>query len=649
MSINIKIIACLLAIMLIGVVVPIVRAQTCGNNAECEPTSPEISSGFWGNFLDNIQIQISIVSQKIGLLFQAILGIGQTYNGAPQKPGILPNSTTGATVIPETSGPEKSSVTGCILKDNSCCTGDKCAAANLSCDNGYAPFLDGCDAACQPIVRCEAPCVDVGGDIFDASKDKCCSGLTAVNGTYHVNGTCMKDLGTICVKCGDGICEGPENDCNCPRDCKVKPVCAKEGEIFSDGSRQCCAGLQKDYSIKPCSDGKVPCRIFPLQFSCKKPSSLTCGQECKSKGYASGYCGGKNGCKENDSQSQEYDIGQFGCMNLPAGTTENNLDQLSWSACCCSGLNENTCVKENGIIAGNDLDSVCCAGLDKVQTMSGSVCKKPGAGKDCADDGELVYNDSSMFGAVGGPKKCCDPEAGVRPEFFSDGGAAKGTCIKGWNKTCGNGKCDALEDTMSCPWDCKNNTTSTCDDLCGNSGYGAGRCVSSASSDPKCAAGETDMGIGMGQSDCNLYGQPKTAGKTCCCKPRNPNHPYGCIEKGGSLGDTMKIGNFKQCCPGLMEQFASGSTEMICAPLPSVPQLPAVAPAVLPNFTPSSSLVSCALKNNYCDWGTGSMTYDCSDKGGGNFVISGCDKLCQPYGKCVNPSGKIVAIPAQSP
>ena len=50
----------------------------------------------------------------------------------------------------------------------------------------------------------------------------CCEGSSYMNINFNAeSGECEVTRGTfICIECGDGICEGLEDHCNCPYDCK---------------------------------------------------------------------------------------------------------------------------------------------------------------------------------------------------------------------------------------------------------------------------------------------------------------------------------------------------------------------------------------------------------------------------------------------
>lgn len=98
-------------------------------------------------------------------------------------------------------------------------------------------------------------CAQEGEHLSDtnALPDVCCSGLNVLASMF-VDETGQCQLGAeapICVStdCGDGICQGKENHCNCQDDCVQS--CAQEGEIC--GGYQgivCCSGtcqLDGDY------------------------------------------------------------------------------------------------------------------------------------------------------------------------------------------------------------------------------------------------------------------------------------------------------------------------------------------------------------------------------------------------------------------
>lgn len=165
--------------------------------------------------------------------------------------------------------------------------------------------------------------VDIG---FSLSPNDLCSGdLRAVRDlAVSESGACLAPACAcyVCTNCGDGVCGGGENECNCPEDCQsdrpvfqpeeeceasgdfcvplltqgpalyVKAGSVKEGESFSvphdmtTKTRVCEEGLFAVTDIKLNSDGS--CSGLPL---CQCYVCLKCGD---------GICGpGENYCNCN--------------------------------------------------------------------------------------------------------------------------------------------------------------------------------------------------------------------------------------------------------------------------------------------------------------------------------------------------------------
>ncbi len=82
----------------------------------------------------------------------------------------------------------------------------------------------------------------------------CCPGLKSSALYADPNGDCriMAECGTICIPCGNGICDTNEGKCNCPEDCKKEVKCTIEGE------RRHSDDLGKTFS--PCCEGLVSIR-----------------------------------------------------------------------------------------------------------------------------------------------------------------------------------------------------------------------------------------------------------------------------------------------------------------------------------------------------------------------------------------------------
>lgn len=142
----------------------------------------------------------------------------------------------------------------------------------------------------------------------DNAEVKCCDGLKPID-PWYVPVSCRPDLkprneencvyagpfsqSRICTKCGNGVCEIPENRCNCPEDCSNENNCLKAGE-GEGNTGQCCAGLDRigacfeddegylnDNGVKcmcqyhlgpcaPCGNGKCEKKFGENKCSCSK-------------------------------------------------------------------------------------------------------------------------------------------------------------------------------------------------------------------------------------------------------------------------------------------------------------------------------------------------------------------------------------------
>src|SRR4030042_3558703 len=161
----------------------------------------------------------------------------------------------------------KAALGECHASGTSCCRGDVCAQSTVAvCTSGVAPKFYGCSDDCTPIWKCEeavcgngiceageaeecpacyyseppclAPCtagtcpedcekqecIAEGqslGAVVPSNSNVCCAGLTEVSAMSSVGEKWEPMLGNrgYCTNCGNGVCKGPENACNCPKDC----------------------------------------------------------------------------------------------------------------------------------------------------------------------------------------------------------------------------------------------------------------------------------------------------------------------------------------------------------------------------------------------------------------------------------------------
>jgi hypothetical protein len=87
---------------------------------------------------------------------------------------------------------------------------------------GSAPAVDGFSLYSLPAWTC----VPEGEAYLDyADAPTCCSGLSLISLDKALGSSCVPATGGtgdgsgFCTDCGNGICEAPENACNCPADC----------------------------------------------------------------------------------------------------------------------------------------------------------------------------------------------------------------------------------------------------------------------------------------------------------------------------------------------------------------------------------------------------------------------------------------------
>lgn len=131
----------------------------------------------------------------------------------------------------------------------------KCATCQVSCDaigsksEGWYSSCDGLIswATCgtglwqctdQPWTQCGANCIAVGEKLVGVD-DVCCAGLVPLteptwDGIACTPPTCICK---VCMACGDGTCQAPENPCSCPEDCPMP--CDPVANTGCTGGEQC--------------------------------------------------------------------------------------------------------------------------------------------------------------------------------------------------------------------------------------------------------------------------------------------------------------------------------------------------------------------------------------------------------------------------
>jgi len=284
-------------------------------------------------------------------------------------------------------------VSGVLAENDFFCSTDK------ECQDMYQNCMSGCgsDGKCYRLQTLVAdtryPYCDCGNDVCDSEESittclkdcnqtcakegestgpgiapnkLCCSGLTdmyrGLNEYENICGYHGADMGSICTKCGDGICKTGENKCNCPVDCNK--TCVTQDSA-------CC---ERDI----CTTMDIMCVSGTIPYS--------------------------GGCDSNCSPI-------MGCKNLTC-IIELGKAYYPGTEKCCNGLKsilpgsfyDKNCNEINGL-AGAPLCAPCGNGKCEVQYGE----DKCNCAEDCKSD--CIQNENN--------KSCC--KNGTCVKLFDDG------------------------------------------------------------------------------------------------------------------------------------------------------------------------------------------------------------------------------------
>jgi len=96
------------------------------------------------------------------------------------------------------------------------CYGQNCNLREYGCRGDYITYYTtNCTYGCEYGACRTTECAMEG----EFKSTNCCLGLVPIKADHLVNNSCQKFDGNYCTKCGNGICEAPENPCNCLTDC----------------------------------------------------------------------------------------------------------------------------------------------------------------------------------------------------------------------------------------------------------------------------------------------------------------------------------------------------------------------------------------------------------------------------------------------
>ena len=398
-------------------------------------------------------------------------------------------------------------VCGVCGETKACTDAGKCVGVATVCGNGEC---EPGETATTCAKDCKATCAPscAGKDCGDI--DGCgglCAGACPGGGTYTADKNCQG--GSLC---GNGTCDAGENNSSCPKDCKADclPQCAGKtcGPNGCGGICGMCGGG------KACTDEGTCVALGPVcgNGMCEAGETAeNCGQDCKTTGPV---CG--NGFCEVGETTES-------CSKDCKPTTP-----VCGNGMCEAGETTANCLKDCPA-SGGDSSCVGKCGSKATTCYCDDACTKAG---DCCTDYKAVCGGTTCT-----PKCTATTVCGT-----ADGcnGTCPGTCTAGLvcnsqkvcvpnTAKCGNGVCEAGENTTSCPADCKT-AAGSCSGLCGKASSGCycdTQCKSSndccadydkfcgststACPNGKCEAGETEASC---PADCKMCAGNFSLGST---------------------------------------------------------------------------------------------------------------------------------------
>jgi hypothetical protein len=302
--------------------------------------------------------------------------------------------------------------------------------------------------------------------------------------------TCPNDCGSLC---GDGACNLAETPDSCPGDCT---------EVCGDGT--CSSGENSQDCMEDCGSCETSCNLPNASASC---DNGTCTLISCDNGY--GNCDGlqDNGCETNLNTTINHCGGCSEGCNLPNATETCDGGVCTLTSCDngygnCDGLQDNGCETNLNTTMNH------CGGCGKgcnlpntTETCDGGVCLPADCNTGYADCDNIADNgcETSTETPVACPAECgsssdyklvngqCLPSCGA---LINDQGWGDGTCCQngcadasqapnttsdcpyccpGGNScvdskpSCGDGTCEAPEDSSNCASDCGNAIGSSAD------------------------------------------------------------------------------------------------------------------------------------------------------------------------------------------
>ena len=354
------------------------------------------------------------------------------------------------------------------------CSAEDCeGGAGGACDGAVVPGLtDACGEAANNIGNgsCPDPCGGSGGDCEAGTISDCdgsgecwaeswigdgfCDGTAQ---QYGADLCCFDNDGGDCTEaecaapsCGDGVCNGDEDETSCPEDCAPSAECADCVYDFTNYGSECCDTAAAEFGID--------CATLEANYSwdctgCNCPLDAT----CEDQGLVTCWDGS---CAADDA-SCPATCEEQGQVTCPNGSCAPTLEECA--ACDpgfvedCDGSGE--CWPESWIGDGfADCEDqqygadLTCYDNDGGDCDGGTTTTTTTGGTEACED--CVY-DFTNYGS-----ECCDTAAA---EFGIDCATLEANyswdctgcnCPLDGDPVCGDGVCNGDEDYYTCPDDC---------------------------------------------------------------------------------------------------------------------------------------------------------------------------------------------------
>lgn len=329
------------------------------------------------------------------------------------------------------------------------------------------------------------------------------------------------------VVCGDGVCEGNEDNLTCPDDCFCGNEVCEEDETAESCPEDCaaCGDGECQESVEDCITCPEDCGECPVCGDDVIEGEEECdgdnlgGETCESQGFFGGELQCTDGCLFDTSACLETSCGDGNCDTYEGETCSSCPEDCPCGEAYC--VDFITCIYEcTDMECAEDCHLSGCA---EAQENSGLIL--------------ICIQDSCS-------SECDDPSAdGCHTCTVTNCGAYLASCYQSvCPGTCGDGVCDGDEDHTNCPEDCSECGNDICEsdetiDSCPNDcaeGCGDGYCDVNETCD-SCPhdCGTCPITCGDGNCDPALGESCATCPSDCECGTATCSEVFECLNTCG--------------------------------------------------------------------------------------------------------------------